>query len=129
MRKIFISLVWMLSCLAAFAQNWEGVKADSSYIWGEGWGPTIEEADQQALSSLISKITIAVVSDFRQVEEQVLSSRGDEHYLMQSNRSSAYSNVTLSNTHRIVLKGGRKSHVGRWIHRDELDVIFADRKS
>ena len=46
MRKIFISLVWMLSCLAAFAQNWEGVKADSSYIWGEGWGPTIEEADQ-----------------------------------------------------------------------------------
>ena len=129
MRKIFISLVWMLSCLAAFAQNWEGVKADSSYIWGEGWGPTIEEADQQALSSLISKITIAVVSDFRQVEEQVLSSRGDEHYLMQSNCSSAYSNVTLSITHRIVLKGGRKSHVGRWIHRDELDVIFADRKS
>ena len=48
MRKIFISLVWMLSCLAAFAQNWEGVKADSSYIWGEGWGSTIEEADQQA---------------------------------------------------------------------------------
>lgn len=129
MRKILLSLVWMLSCLAAFAQNWEGVKADSSYIWGEGWGSNIEEADQQALSLLISKITIAVVSDFRQVEEQVLSSKGDEHYLMQSNRSSAYSNVTLSNTHRIVLKGGRKSHVGRWIHRDELDVIFGDRKS
>lgn len=129
MRKILLSLVWMLSCLAAFAQNWEDVKADSSYIWGEGWGSNIEEADQQALSSLISKITIAIVSDFRQVEEQVLSSKGDEHYLMQSNRSSAYSNVTLSNTHRIVLKGGRKSHVGRWIHRDELDVIFADRKS
>ncbi len=129
MRKVFISFVGMLSCLAAFAQNWEGVKADSSYIWGEGWGSTIEEADQQALSSLISKITIAVVSDFRQVEEQVLSSKGDEHYLMQSNRSSAYSSVTLSNTHRVVLKGGRKSHVGRWIHCDELEVIFADRKS
>ena len=129
MRKILLSLVWMLSCLAAYAQNWEGVKADSSYIWGEGWGSNIEEADQQALSSLISKITIVVVSDFRQVEEQVLSSKGDEHYLMQSNRSSAYSNVTLSNTHRIVLKGGRKSHVGRWIHRDELDVIFGYRKS
>ena len=32
MRKVFISFVGMLSCLAAFAQNWEGVKADSSYI-------------------------------------------------------------------------------------------------
>ena len=69
------------------------------------------------------------MSDFRQVEEQILSSSGDEHFLMQSNRSSAYSNVTLSNTHRVVLKNGRKAHVGRWIHRDELDVIFTDRKS
>lgn len=129
MRKTFLSLIWMLSGLVAFAQDWEGVKADSSFIWGEGWGSSIEEADQQALSSLISKITIAVVSDFRQVEEQVISSRGDEHYLMQSNRSSAYSNVTLSNTHRVVLRSGRRSHVGRWIHRDELEVIFADRKS
>ena len=129
MRKTLISLVWMLSCLAAFSQNWDSVKADNSYIWGEGWGSTIEDADQQALSSLISKITIAVVSDFRQVEEQVLSSKGDEHYLLRSNRSSAYSNVTLSNTHRAVQKNGRKYHVGRWIHRDELDIIFADRKS
>ena len=129
MRITFLSLIWMLSGLVAFAQDWEGVKADSSFIWGEGWGSSIEEADQQALSSLISKITIAVVSDFRQVEEQVISSRGDEHYLMQSNRSSAYSNVTLSNTHRVVLRSGRRSHVGRWIHRDELEIIFADRKS
>ena len=129
MRKTFLSLIWMLSGLVAFAQDWEDVKADSSFIWGEGWGSSIEEADQQALSSLISKITIAVVSDFRQVEEQVISSRGEEHYMMQSNRSSAYSNVTLSNTHRVVLRSGRRSHVGRWIHRDELEVIFADRKS
>jgi len=119
----------MLSCLFVSAQEWENVKTDASYIWGEGWGSSVDEADQQALSSLVSKITIAVVSDFRQVEEQILSSSGDEHFLMQSNRSSAYSNVTLSNTHRVILKNGRKAHVGRWIHRDELDVIFADRKS
>lgn len=129
MRKIVFLVLGLLSCLAAFAQDWEGVKADSSYIWGEGWGASIEEADQQALSSLISKITIAVVSDFRQVEQQVSSSKGDEHYMMQSSRSSAYSNVTLSNTHRVVIRSGRKSHVGRWIHRDELDIIFTDRKS
>lgn len=129
MRKIVFLVLGLLSCLAAFAQDWEGVKADSSYIWGEGWGASIEEADQQALSSLISKITIAVVSDFRQVEQQVSSSKGDEHYMMQSSRSSAYSNVTLSNTHRVVIRSGRKSHVGRWIHRNELDIIFADRKS
>lgn len=129
MRRICITVFWMLSCVAVTAQDWEYVKTDNSYIWGEGWGSSVDEADQQALSSLVSKITIAVVSDFRQVEEQVFSSKGDEHYLMQSNRSSAYSSVTLSNTHRVVLRSGRKSHVGRWIRSDELDVIFADRKS
>ena len=129
MRGICLSLMWMLSCLVALAQDWEGVKEDNSYIWGEGWGSSIEEADRMALSSLVSRITIAVVSDFRQVEEQVMSSHGDKHYMKQSNRSAAYSNVTLSNTHREVLRSGKRSHVGRWIHRDELDIIFADRKS
>ena len=128
MRRICITIVWMLSSLIVSAQDWEYVKTDSAFIWGEGWGSTVDEADQLALSSLVSKITVAVVNDFRQVEEQVFSSKGDEHYLMQSNRSSAYSSVTLSNTHRVVLRSGRKSHVGRWIRSDELDVIFADRK-
>ena len=129
MRSIFISCIWLLSCLVANAQDWERVKADNSFIWGEGWGTSVEEADRQALSSLASKVAVAVVSDFRQVEEQVTSSRGDEHFLMQSNRSSAFSSVTMSDTRRIVLRGGRRSHVGRWIRRDELDAIFADRKS
>ena len=129
MRRCFVVLFCLLSCFGAFSQNWESVKADNTLIWGEGWGSSVDEADQQALSSLVSKITIAVVNDFQQVEQQVLSSQGNEHYLMQSNRSSAYSNVTLSNTHRVVLKSGRKSHVGRWIRRADLEVIFADRKS
>ena len=129
MRRCFVVLFCVLSCFGAFSQNWESVKADNTLIWGEGWGSSVDEADQQALSSLVSKITIAVVNDFQQVEQQVLSSQGNEHYLMQSNRSSAYSNVTLSNTHRVVLKSGRKSHVGRWIRRADLEVIFADRKS
>lgn len=128
MRKTLLTILGALLSLLVSAQEWEAVKADPAYIWGEGWGASIDEADQQALSALISRITIAVVSDFRQVEEQVLSSKGDEHYRMQSLRSSSYSNVTLSNTHRTILRSGRKSHVGRWIHRSELDLIFADRK-
>lgn len=129
MNRFRISLVLLGFSLAVYAQDWEHIKTDGAYIWGEGWGSSIEEADRQALSSLVSKITVAVVSDFRQVEEQIFSSNGDEHYLMQGNRLSSYSNVTLSNTHRVILKKGRKVHVGRWIQREDLDLIFADRKS
>lgn len=129
MRRLVLLLAAMLSGLVLHAQEWMAPWEDGSVIWGEGWGTSVEEADQNALSSLVSKITVAVTSDFRQVEQQVLSSRGDELYLMQSHRSSAYSSVTLSNTRREVIRGGKKSHVVRWIRRDELDLLFEDRKA
>lgn len=119
--------------LAAFCGNvsdeWERIKADGSLLWGEGWGASVEEADRGALAALASRISVAVVSDFRQVEEQVRSSKGDEHYLMQSNRTAATSCLTLSNTHRLVLKEGRRAHVGRWIRREELDGLFSAREA
>ena len=129
MRRLILLLAAMLSGLVLHAQEWMAPWEDGSVIWGEGWGTSVEEADQNALSSLVSKITVAVTSDFRQVEQQVLSTRGDEHYLMQSHRSSAYSSVTLSNTRREVIRGGKKAHVVRWIRRDELDLLFEDRKA
>lgn len=128
MGKLLLLAVLLFSGLASPAQDWEAVKANRAYVWGEGWGASVEEADQAALSALISKISIAVTSDFRQVEEQVESSRGSEFYRSLSNRSTAYSCLTLANTHRAVLKTGRKAHVGRWISRAELDRLFAGRE-
>ena len=128
-RKLLAVALLSLLGAVAFAQDWEHIVADPSLIWGEGWGSSVEEADRQALSSLVSRITVAVVSDFRQEEQQVRSSQGDSHYSMQQNRTLAYSNLTLTNSHREVMATGRKSHVGRWIRRDELEAIFADRKA
>lgn len=126
--KLLVLAALLVSGLSTSAQEWEDVKANGAYIWGEGWGASVEEADQAALAALISKISVAVTSDFRQVEEQVESSRGNEFYRSLSNRSSAYSSLTLANTHRAVLKTGRRSHVGRWISRTELDRLFAGRE-
>lgn len=128
MSKLLVLAALLVSGPSASAQEWEEVKANGAYVWGEGWGASVEEADQAALSALISKISVAVTSDFRQVEEQVESSRGNEYYRSLSNRSSAYSSLTLANTHRAVLKTGRRAHVGRWISRAELDRLFAGRE-
>ena len=32
------------------------------YLWGEGWGTTVAEADNRALNDLISKISVQVSS-------------------------------------------------------------------
>lgn len=129
LKKTFVCVLCIFAGLACSAQNWEQVKADDSCIWGEGWGSSVEEADQQALASLVSKIALSVVSDFRQVENQVRSSGGDEYYSMQSSRLSSYSSITLTGSQRLVLKTGRKVCVGRWIRKECLEEIFADRKT
>ena len=129
MKALLFILAVMLGAPAGSTQEWSAIKADGAYIWGEGWGGSVEDADRQALAALTSRISVVVTHDFRQFEEQVLSSKGDEHYLMTSTRSAAYTSLPLFNTHRTVLKTGRRAHVGRWIHRDELERLFDGRKA
>lgn len=129
MNRCFLLIACLLGGISVPAQEWESIQTDPSFIWGEGWGASVEEADRQALASLVSRISVAVTSDYRQVEKQIRSSNGDGYYLMQQNQTSAYASLTLSNTHQVVLRSGRRAHVGRWIHHDELERILAERKT
>lgn len=128
MRRLASISAMLLVCLGAHSQDWEQIRADGRYVWGEGWGASLEEADRQALASLSSKVSVAVTSDYRSVEQQVRTSAGSEDYVLLSNRQSVYSSITLPYTQRIVLRSGRRSHVGRWILRKDLESIFADRR-
>ena len=41
--------------ISAFSQSWdEVIRNTQTYLSGEGWGATVEEADQQAFAALIS---------------------------------------------------------------------------
>jgi len=66
-----LSLISLLSLtLAVHGQSWDSIKKDSTYIWGEGKGSTVAEADRNALSDLTSKITTHVSSTFDIIEEE-----------------------------------------------------------
>ena len=128
MKKVGVSIVLLLVTFLASAQNWERIREDDRYIWGEGWGRTVEEADRDALASLTSKISIAVSSRYRELEEQRNTSSGVDYITRRSNQLAMTSNTTLSNTNQVVRKTGRKYYVGRWINRSELNTVFSDRK-
>lgn len=127
MRRFLSIIIPLLVSLAAHSQDWEGIKADSGYVWGEGWGRTLDEADRQALSALVSKVTVSVTSDYRQVEQQVHGPNGDESSVLLSSTVMTSSSVTLTNARRVVLKSGRRFHVGRWIPVEDLEDVFSDR--
>ena len=55
-----LTLLLVLIAIPAVAQRWEAIKGSNSYLWGEGWGNTVAEADKQALNDLISKISMHI---------------------------------------------------------------------
>lgn len=123
----FICLVFSVSSLTA--QSWEQVKKSKDiYLSGEGWGSTIEEADQQALADLISKISVVVSHDFEMTEDEMTKNGQLDASSYVSSKVNTYSQSTLTNTERLVLENEPDAHVGRYIKRSELSRIFEGRK-
>lgn len=113
---------------SGFAQNWESVKGNPAYLYGEGWGATLKDADNNALHALISKIAVNISSTTTQTEQETnkdgnLSSVSDFKSMINT-----YAQATLTNTERVIIKNEPDAHVGRWIKRSEIEKIFESRK-
>jgi hypothetical protein len=129
MKKVFLFLILAKACLLATAQNWDGVKASKDYIWGEGTGETVAEADKQALSDLTSKIVTHVSSSFDIIEEEKVSNNKLDAMSYVKSRVNTYSQITLNNTERIIINNEPDAVVGRWIKRAEVNRLFEARKA
>ena len=55
MGRVLALCACLLIALNAFSQKWEDVRDSEDYIYGEGWGSSVAEAERQALNNLISK--------------------------------------------------------------------------
>ena len=123
----FLTFVTFFS-LTAKAQSVSEIKADNSYIYGEGWGSTLRQADHAALEDLTSKITISVSSSgFTElsnveVNDSVRSKVSVEKLIK------TYSQATLTNTQRILINNEPNAQVLRFIRASEIDRIFEGRK-
>jgi len=129
MRKLTTLFFICLLSLQAYSQDWETIKEDTrNYLSAEGYGETIDEADQQALATLISKISVVVSNNYEFVEGEKKTTEGDEYKRYIENKISTFSSATLTNTESLILSNEPNAHVARWIKRTELTKIFEARK-
>ncbi len=129
LKRFTIIILLQISLVSVYSQSWDEVKANPSlYLWGEGWGASVDEADQQALADLLSKISVVVSSDFSITEDQrTVNGQLDSRSYINS-KIQTYSSATLTNTERLVLTNSDKEvHVGRFIRRSEVNRIFEGR--
>lgn len=107
------------------AQSVQMIKADSQdFIWGEGSGATIREADQQALADIISQISTQVESNF----ERTIHESGKKFTETVNDVLRTYSNATLNNTVRLIINQEPDAKVFRYIKRSEIVKVFESRK-
>lgn len=120
--------VLLLLTLGVSAQTWEMVRDSEDYIYGEGYGKTIAEAEKNALANLIGKIATNVTGE-AQSSIKVQHGEGKLNEESQFSQTvNTYSQATLTNTQQKVLKGEPDAYVVRWIKKSEVEKIFESRK-
>ena len=130
MKRTLLTILLITLPVLVFAQDWEDIKNDhKNYISGEGWGDSLEEAEQNALAALIRQISVVVIQDFEvtNIEKQYNDDTEVQSYL--ENKIQTYSNATLTNTETMVLSQEPDAHVARWMKRSELEKVFEGRRA
>lgn len=129
MRRLLLLASLFLPPLLTFAQNWDSVTSGKEYIWGEGYGNTVAEADQAALADLISKISLNVSFATTQEEEEAIQAGRLDATSYFKSKTQTYSHASLNNTEKVIIQNEPDAHVGRWIKRSEVEKLFASRKA
>ena len=128
MRRLVVLCSCLLLTLCVSAQSWEVVRDSEDYIYGEGWGKTVAEAERNALANLIGKIATNVTGE-AQTSLKTQNSNGKLDEESQFTQTvSTYSQATLTNTQQQVLQTEPDAYVVRWIKKSEVEKIFESRK-
>ena len=128
MKRILVACTFLMTTLGIFSQTWESVKGSEEYIYGEGFGSSVVEADRQALSNLISKIATNVSAESHETLHSTTSNGALDEQSQFSHSVSTYSQATLTNTKQVILENEPNAHVARWIKKTEVEKIFEHRK-
>ncbi|MBR4242515.1 MAG: LPP20 family lipoprotein [Bacteroidaceae bacterium] len=124
MRRFLFALSCLIS-ITSTAQNWDLIRNSNEYVWGEGTGSTLQEADQNALSDLAANISVVVRSDFtEQIRETISQGKDIDSETIINSYIKTYSNITLNNTKRMELQEIPYFRVGRYILKSEIENLF-----
>ncbi|MDR0565598.1 MAG: LPP20 family lipoprotein [Prevotellaceae bacterium] len=123
----FWAFAW-LSTASAYSETVDEIKSSKQYYWGEGVSKTAAAAEKQALSMLISQISVSVESKFSLLKEEVATKNQSEIKEQLSSVVNTYSNATIKNTEIIQWGDEPEVHVFRYVRRSEVYKIFAERE-
>lgn len=128
MKRFFAIVIAAASALAAMAQfAGNNIKNNPGYIWGEGRGNSVDEADREALAELVSQVSLFVKREGSLVVENVQAGKDVKSEVKYESVMKTYSFAQLDNVQRVVDGEEPNFRVVRYIKKAEIDRIFAAR--
>jgi len=125
MKKYYLCyLIFSIIPIIASSQSFKEIKQSDKFIYGIGKSPSYEKADKNALSDLVSQISVTVESSF-----EMLGTETNLNYTEYAKSAiKTYSGTTLTNTQRIEEEKDGYYTVIRFIPKEDINKIFDDRK-
>lgn len=114
--RVLLILILSFCIYNSSAQNIEDIKNDSSIIWAEGIGASIQEADKMALAEISQQISVEVSA----TTSRISTNNGEGHKIEQRSEISTNSSASFNNIEMRVLSESPQFRVFRWIHKDEI---------
>ncbi len=100
------------------------IKSSGEYLWGEGKGSTFNKADKEALSALVSQLSVSIQVGFEQYSEET-----EEQYKERvQSIVKTYSSAKLNNTQRLVISDEPNAEVIRYIAKSEVNKQYENRR-
>lgn len=125
-----VSPIFMPAAWGDVKTDVAAIKNNNEYIYGEAWGDTPGEAEQQALANLLTNIGTMVENKFIIDAEEIIGSTGEIDF-RQNVKSvmNTYSFATLNNTQMKSYRDGKNGfYLIRYMKKSELDKMFTQRK-
>ncbi len=122
--KICLTLVILLLCSSFFALTKEQIMKSGDYYFGEATAPIHQEARDRAIKELSEKIVVQVrFSTVNMVEETNMKPNEYVKSVIET-----YSMQTFRNLQEIKSPIGNRMNVFVYIHKDNLNQIFEERR-
>lgn len=129
-RLFLFALSILLHSVSVLSQSWSEVRNSGNYFFGEGWGSTIEQANQEALSNLIQQFRVNIsVSSSQSHQRHETNGKINSDNTLFKTAINSYAQATLDSTIMLVLSPAPKAHVARWIRKTEVNKIFDGRRT
>ena len=131
--KRIITIFLLLGSIGGFAQQTDAdkaarIKADDSYVTGDGFGVTLEGASSSAIQNLLGKISVGLTSTLEMKTSEINDNGNLDMETVANEVVNTYTQGTLRNTEEVIVETEPQFHVVRYIKRSEIDQIFNERK-